>query len=33
VALFAAGPRANLVGGVLEQNVVFHIMAEALGWR
>jgi alkaline phosphatase len=33
VALFAAGPRANLVGGVLEQNVVFHIMAEALGWH
>lgn len=33
VPLFAAGPRADLVGGVLEQNVVFHIMAEALGWR
>jgi alkaline phosphatase len=33
VALFAAGPRANLVGGVIEQNVVYHIMAEALGWR
>ena len=33
VALFAAGPRADLVGGVLEQNVIFHIIAEALGWR
>lgn len=33
VALFADGPRANLVGGVLEQNVIFHIIAEALGWR
>jgi alkaline phosphatase len=33
VALFADGPRADLVGGVLEQNVIFHIMAEALGWR
>ncbi len=33
VALFADGPRADLVGGVLEQNVIFHIVAEALGWR
>ncbi|WP_426164736.1 alkaline phosphatase [Sandarakinorhabdus sp. DWP1-3-1] len=33
VALFADGPRSNLVGGVIEQNVIFHIMAEALGWR
>jgi len=33
VALFADGPRADLVGGVLEQNVIFHIIAEALGWR
>ena len=33
VALFADGPRANLVGGVIEQNVVFHIIAEALGWK
>ena len=33
VALFADGPRANLVGGVLEQNVIFHIIAEALGWH
>jgi len=33
VALFAAGPRADLVGGVIEQNVIFHIIAEAFGWR
>ncbi|WP_235902620.1 alkaline phosphatase [Sandarakinorhabdus oryzae] len=33
VALFAEGPRADLVRGVMEQNVIFHIMAEALGWR
>jgi alkaline phosphatase len=33
VALFAEGPRADLVRGVMEQNLVFHIMAEALGWR
>jgi alkaline phosphatase len=33
VALFADGPRADLVGGVIEQNVIFHIIAEALGWR
>lgn len=33
VALFAAGPRADLVGGVIEQNLIFHIMAEAMGWR
>ena len=33
VALFAEGPRADLVRGVMEQNLIFHIMAEALGWR
>ena len=33
VAVFAAGPRADLVSGVIEQNVIFHIIAEALGWR
>jgi alkaline phosphatase len=33
VALFADGPRSNLVGGVIEQNVIFHIIAEALGWH
>ena len=25
--------RADLVRGVMEQNLIFHIMAEALGWR
>ncbi|MGL4543125.1 MAG: alkaline phosphatase, partial [Polymorphobacter sp.] len=33
VALFAAGPSANLVGGVIEQNVIFHIIAQSLGWK
>ncbi len=33
VALFADGPRSDLVGGVIEQNVIFHIIAEALGWK
>lgn len=33
VALFAEGPRADLVRGTMEQNVIFHIMAEALGWH
>jgi alkaline phosphatase len=33
VALYATGSRAHLVGGVIEQNVIFHVMAEALGWR
>ena len=32
VALYAIGPKAHLVGGVLEQHVIFHIMAHALGW-
>ena len=32
VALFAAGPKSHLVGGVLEQNTVFHIITHALGW-
>ena len=33
IPLYATGPRAHLVGGVIEQNVIFHLMAEALGWR
>ncbi|KPF73312.1 hypothetical protein IP88_09625 [alpha proteobacterium AAP81b] len=33
VALFADGPRSELAAGVIEQNLIFHIMAEALGWR
>lgn len=33
VALFAEGPRADLVRGVMEQNLIFHIMVEALGWQ
>jgi len=31
VALYAAGPWAHLAGGVLEQNVIYHIMAYAAG--
>ncbi|MEM7568530.1 MAG: alkaline phosphatase [Pseudomonadota bacterium] len=31
VALFAAGPWAHLVGGVMEQHVIYHLMAHALG--
>ncbi len=31
VAIFAGGPKAHLFGGVLEQNVIFHIMVEAMG--
>jgi alkaline phosphatase len=31
VAIFARGPKAYLIHGVLEQNVIFHVMNEALG--
>ena len=30
VAIFARGPKAHLIRGVLEQNVIFHVMNEAL---
>lgn len=33
VALYATGPQSHLVGGVLEQNVIFHIITQALGWN
>ena len=32
VALYAIGPRSHVVGGVLEQQVIFHIISHALGW-
>lgn len=32
VALYAIGPKAHLVGGTMEQNVIFHLMVHALGW-
>jgi len=32
VAIYADGPGAYLVRGTLEQNVIYHVMAEALGW-
>jgi alkaline phosphatase len=31
VPLYADGPQAHLFHGVLEQNVIFHVMAEGLG--
>ncbi len=31
VAVFARGPGAELVGGVIEQNEIFHIMGRSLG--
>ncbi|MHC4697224.1 MAG: alkaline phosphatase, partial [Planctomycetota bacterium] len=31
VPLYAGGPRAHLFHGVMEQNVVFHVMVDALG--
>ena len=33
VALFATGPGAARARGVIEQNVIFTIMAQALGWQ
>ncbi len=32
VALYANGPWSHLVGGVLEQNAIFHIITHAFGW-
>lgn len=31
VPVYAGGPNAHLVSGVMEQNVIYHIMADALG--
>jgi alkaline phosphatase len=31
VSIYADGPRAHLFRGTLEQNVIYHIMADALG--
>jgi alkaline phosphatase len=33
VAIYANGPGAYLVRGTLEQNVIYHVMADALGMR
>jgi alkaline phosphatase len=33
VAVFAGGPGAHLIHGVIEQNVIFHVMLRALGLR
>ena len=32
MAVYAGGPGAALVRGVIEQNLIFHIAVEALGW-
>jgi alkaline phosphatase len=33
VAIYARGPQAHLIRGVMEQNVIYHVMAEALGMQ
>jgi alkaline phosphatase len=33
VAIYASGPKAHYFSGTLEQNVIFHIMADALELR
>jgi len=33
VALFATGPGAGNVRGVMEQNKIYNVMAEAMGWE
>lgn len=33
VAIYADGPHSFLFRGTLEQNAIYHAMAEALGWR
>jgi alkaline phosphatase len=33
VALFAVGPWAHLVGGMIEQNVIYHYMVHAMGLK
>jgi alkaline phosphatase len=32
VPIYASGPKAHLIHGVLEQNAIYHVMAEALGF-
>lgn len=33
VAVYASGPRAHLIGGVVEQNYIFHVIEHALDLR
>jgi len=33
VALFGTGPGSQRVRGVIEQNVIYDIIAKALGWK
>jgi len=32
VPIYAAGPEAHLIHGVMEQNWIYHVMREAFGW-
>lgn len=32
VAVYAWGPKAHLMGGTIEQNYIYHVMSNALGW-
>jgi len=32
VAIYATGPWSHLVGGVIEQDLIFHVMMQAFGW-
>ena len=32
VAVYAGGPSAHLFQGTVEQNVIYHVMADALGF-
>ena len=33
VPVYATGPGSSLVHGVIEQNVIYHVITEALGWN
>jgi alkaline phosphatase len=33
VALFATGPGSENVRGVMEQNEIYNVMAQAMGWE
>jgi alkaline phosphatase len=33
VPIYASGPHAHLIRGVMEQHAIYHVMAEALGWK
>ena len=33
VTIYGQGPGAYLLRGTLEQNAIYHVMVEALGWK